>query len=711
MTDVLTTATWFSQVYATLACGVVVLDASGVVVAANVAAQEILGVALDDLHGAPVATAFPLPPSESALPPEEHPLLATPRSGRPCRDLTLRIARPDGAERWIRADAAPMPTRTGGTGMAVQVVVSFVDITIRQEAEERLRLLESVVVNANDAVLITEAWPFDQPGPRIVYVNEAFTRTTGYTSAEVLGRTPRLLQGPNSDRAALDTLRAALEGWQSVVVEVLNYRKDGTEFWVELSIVPVADAVGYITHWVSVQRDVTARRQTDALRHQALHDALTDLPNRTLLGDRLAVALRAAERAATPLALLLFDLDHFKEVNDTLGHHAGDQLLRDVAVRLIETVRASDTVARLGGDEFAVLLPTADAEGAIAAAGTILAALEQPFLVDGQRFEVGASIGVAVAPAHGADAAALLQHADVAMYVAKRGRSGYALYDADQDGHSLRRLALMGELRQTIAAGQLTLHYQPKVTLATGQLQGVEALVRWPHPERGLIPPAEFIPLAEQTGVIGLLTQWVLDTALRQARAWRDQGLACPVAVNLSARLLHDPSVVDTIVGLLDAWGLDADGLEIEITESAVMADPAGALAILTRLHDRGIRLSIDDFGTGYSSLAYLQRLPIDMIKIDQSFVRELATNGDDAAIARAIVDLGHTLGMGVVAEGVEDDATRARLTALGCDVAQGYYIGRPVPADQLARWVQVAGSGDRPPDLRATASSPSCAM
>jgi EAL domain-containing protein (putative c-di-GMP-specific phosphodiesterase class I) len=331
--------------------------------------------------------------------------------------------------------------------------------------------------------------------------------------------------------------------------------------------------------------------------------------------------------------------------------------------------------------------------------------------VDGQRFEVGASIGVAVAPAHGADAAALLQHADVAMYVAKRGRSGYALYDADQDGHSLRRLALMGELRQTIAAGQLTLHYQPKVTLATGQLQGVEALVRWPHPERGLIPPAEFIPLAEQTGVIGLLTQWVLDTALRQARAWRDQGLACPVAVNLSARLLHDPSVVDTIVGLLDAWGLDADGLEIEITESAVMADPAGALAILTRLHDRGIRLSIDDFGTGYSSLAYLQRLPIDMIKIDQSFVRELATNGDDAAIARAIVDLGHTLGMGVVAEGVEDDATRARLTALGCDVAQGYYIGRPVPADQLARWVQVAGSGDRPPDLRATASSPSCAM
>jgi len=697
MTDVLTTATWFSQVYATLACGVVVLDPTGVVVAANAAAQEILGVALDDLHGLPVAAAFPLLPSEPALPSEEHPLLVTPRSGRPCRDLTLRITRPDGDERWLRADAAPMPAETGGTGpagsmgaagTAVQIVVSFVDVTIRQEAEERLRLLESVVVNANDAVLITEAWPFDQPGPRIVYVNEAFTRTTGYTSAEVLGRTPRLLQGPNSDRAALDTLRAALEGWQAVVVEVLNYRKDGTEFWVELSIVPVADAAGYITHWVSVQRDVTPRRQTDALRHQALHDALTDLPNRTLLHDRVALALRAAERAATPLALLLFDLDHFKEVNDTLGHHAGDQLLRAVAIRLVGTVRASDTVARLGGDEFAVLLPTADAEAAITAASTLLAALEPPFLVEGQRLEVGASIGVAVAPAHGADAAALLQHADVAMYVAKRGRSGYALYDADQDEHSLRRLALMGELRQAIAAGQLLLHYQPKVAVATGRLQGVEVLVRWPHPERGLIPPAEFIPLAEQTGVIGPLTHWVLDAALGQARAWRDQGLALPVAVNLSARLLQDPGVVDTIVGLLDAWGLDAYWLEIEITESAVMADPAGALAILTRLHDRGIRLSIDDFGTGYSSLAYLRRLPVDTIKIDQSFVRELAVNGDDAAIARAIVDLGHTLGLGVVAEGVEDDVTWARLTALGCDVAQGYHIGRPIPAEEVQSWV-----------------------
>ena len=501
MTDVLTTATWFSQVYATLACVVVVLDPTGVVVAANAAAQEILGVALDDLHGLPVAAAFPLLPSEPALPSEEHPLLVTPRSGRPCRDLTLRITRPDGDERWLRADAAPMPAETGGTGpagsmgaagTAVQIVVSFVDVTIWQEAEERLRLLESVVVNANDAVLITEAWPFDQPGPRIVYVNEAFTRTTGYTSAEVLGRTPRLLQGPNSDRAALDTLRAALEGRQAVVVEVLNYRKDGTEFWVELSIVPVADAAGYITHWVSVQRDVTPRRQTDALRHQALHDALTDLPNRTLLHDRVALALRAAERAAeraaTPLALLLFDLDHFKEVNDTLGHHAGDQLLRAVAIRLVGTVRASDTVARLGGDEFAVLLPTADAEAAITAASTLLAALEPPFLVEGQRLEVGASIGVAVAPAHGADAAALLQHADVA--------------------------------------------------------------------------------------------------------------------------------------------------------------------------------------------------------KIDQSFVRELAVNGDDAAIARAIVDLGHTLGLRVVAEGVEDDVTWARLTALGCDVAQGYHIGRPIPAEEVQSWV-----------------------
>ncbi len=273
------------------------------------------------------------------------------------------------------------------------------------------------------------------------------------------------------------------------------------------------------------------------------------------------------------------------------------------------------------------------------------------------------------------------------MYVAKRARSGYALYDADRDEHSLRRLALMGELRQAIAADELVLHYQPKVALATGHLQGVEALVRWPHPARGLIPPDEFIPLPEQTGVIGPLTHWVLDAALAQARAWRDRGLALPVAVNLSARLLQDPAVVDTILGLLAARGVEPRWLEIEITESAVMADPARARALLARLHDRGIRLAIDDFGTGYSSLAYLKRLQVDAIKIDQSFVREMRAGSDDEAIARAIIDLGHNLGLGVVAEGVEDAATQARLATLGCDVAQGYHIGRPVSAGDIELW------------------------
>ncbi len=681
-TDVLTTAAWFRQVYSTLACGVVVLDAAGVVVAANAAAQDILDTPLEALRGRSSAAAFPTVAGLTASAAEPHPLLTTARTGRPVRNLFLRIARPSGEERWLHVDAAPMP---GLEGASAQVVVSFIDVTARQEADERLRLLESVVVHTNDAVIITEARPVDEPGPRIVYVNAAFTRMTGYASSEVHGRSPRLLQGPNSERGALDTLRTALKSWSSVVAEVLNYRKDGTEFWVELSIVPVADTGGDITHWVSVQRDVTARRQTDELRHLALHDPLTDLPNRALLGDRVTLALRAAERGATPLALLLFDLDHFKEVNDTLGHHAGDLLLQDVAARLVEAVRASDTVARLGGDEFAVLLPDADAAGAVTAVGAILAALKQPFLVEGQRVEVGASIGVALAPAHGTDVETLLQHADVAMYTAKRAGHGHALYDADQDEHSLRRLALMGDLHQAIAADELVLHYQPKIALATGRLRGVEALVRWPQSTGRLMPPGELIPLAEQTGMIGPLTFWVLDAALAQVRLWRDEGHALPVAVNLSARLLRDPGLVDTIVERLTTRGVDARWLEIEITESAVMADPAGALTVLTRLHDLGIRLSIDDFGTGYSSLAYLKRLPVDEIKIDQAFVKELTENDGDVAIARAIINLAHTLQLEVVAEGVEDAATRTHLAALGCDVMQGYYSGAPVPAAQLA--------------------------
>ena len=325
------------------------------------------------------------------------------------------------------------------------------------------------------------------------------------------------------------------------------------------------------------------------------------------------------------------------------------------------------------------------------AAERIAQALDRPVILEGHPFEVGASIGVALAPEHGEDATTLLRRADVAMYTAKNASDPYAVYQPDQDQHSPRRLALIGELRQAIADGQLLLHYQPKVDLGSGCFGGVETLVRWQHPTHGMIPPDQFIPLAEHTGLIKPLTHWVLDAALRQCRAWHDEGLDLRVAVNLSARLLTDPGVVDLITELLHARGVEARWLEIEITESAVMADPVGALTILTRLHDMGIRLSIDDFGTGYSSLSYLKRLPVDEIKIDKSFVLEMPTNGDDETIARSIIDLGHNLGLRVVAEGVEDDATWAQLATMGRDVAQGYFISRPIPAPELTRWARAA--------------------
>ena len=430
-------------------------------------------------------------------------------------------------------------------------------------------------------------------------------------------------------------------------------------------------------------------RQAAENQHQALHDGLTGLPNRTLLHDRTSQAIRQADRELVPAALALLDLDRFKEVNDTLGHHYGDQLLIQVGHRLQAALRGVDTVARLGGDEFAVLLPKiATAEGAVAVAGKLQAALAEPFLLEGLTLEVEASIGLALYPDHGNDPEELLQHADIAMYVAKDTHAGFVLFDPTQDQHSPRRLALLGELRRAIDQGQLLLHYQPKIDAHTSRVLGVEALVRWQHPKHGLLPPGEFIPLAERTGLIGPLTHYVLDAALRQCRDWRQAGHELVVAVNVSARRLLDLEFPDEVAGLLAHWRVPARLLVVEITESAIMADPEHAMQILGRLNQMGVQLSIDDFGTGYSSMAYLKSLPVHELKVDRSFVAQMTSNSRDAVIVRSTVDLGRNLGLRVVAEGVEDQATWQELDALGCDAIQGYYISRPVPADELASWL-----------------------
>jgi diguanylate cyclase (GGDEF)-like protein len=425
-------------------------------------------------------------------------------------------------------------------------------------------------------------------------------------------------------------------------------------------------------------------------QHQALHDALTGLPNRALLRDRTDQAIHQADRELVPAALLLLDLDRFKEVNDTLGHHYGDQLLIQVGDRLRGRLREVDTVARLGGDEFAVLLPRiATAEGAVAVAGKLQAAFDEPFMLDDLALEVEASIGVALYPEHGSDFDELLQHADIAMYVAKDNHAGFVLFDPKQDQHSPRRLALLGELRRALEQQQLVLHYQPKVDTHTGQLLGVEALVRWQHPTHGLLLPGEFIPLAERTGLIGPLTSYVLDAALRQCSDWRQAGHELAIAVNVSARSLLDLDFPDQVAGLLARWEVPARLLVVEITESTIMADPAHALEILSRLNTTGVEIAIDDFGTGYSSMAHLKTLPVHELKVDRSFVSQMTSNTSDAVIVRSTVDLGRNLGLRVVAEGVEDSQTLLELDALGCDAIQGYYISRPLAADELVQWLQ----------------------
>jgi diguanylate cyclase (GGDEF)-like protein len=423
--------------------------------------------------------------------------------------------------------------------------------------------------------------------------------------------------------------------------------------------------------------------------HQALHDSLTGLPNRRLFEQRLAQALEASEEDETEVAVMLLDLDRFKEVNDTLGHHNGDLLLQEIAERLRRIMRAGDSVARFGGDEFALLVPNlAGCDAAIAAADGIRLALERSFTIAGVDLDVGCSIGVALSPAHGADARQLLQRADVAMYSAKSSQRGVDLYDPASDTYSLERLALVAELRTAIERSQLAVHFQPKADAVTGELLGMEALVRWHHPRQGPVPPEEIIAIAEQTGLIRPLTLWVLEQALRECRTWRRAGWRFDVAVNLSIRSLHDAELAGDVQRLLAQVGLPANALTFEITESSIMSDPVRSLAVLDRLRGMGIRLAIDDFGTGYSSFSHLRRLPVDEIKIDKSFVQHLATDESDLVLVRSIIDLGRNLGLHVVAEGVEDDATWEKLTQCGCDVVQGYILTPPLAATDLPAWL-----------------------
>lgn len=549
-------------------------------------------------------------------------------------------------------------------------------------------LLQDILEAASDAIISTD------DKQRIIFFNRQAEIVFGYPSQEVIGRPLGVLL-PTRFRedheryvegfAAENVNRRYMN--QRKGVSLIGLRKNGEEFHGEVTISKLD--VGGRRIFTAIVRDITERKKSeDMIKRLAYYDLLTNLPNRTLLQDRLQQAILAGQRENKPVALLLMDLDHFKETNDTLGHQRGDILLQQVGSRLQGAVRPSDVVARLGGDEFAVVLPLAGSEDAARVADKILKALEPPFVIEGLPVMVEASIGLALYPDHGANAESLMQRADVAMYTAKPTGSGYIIYDAKIDQYSPRRLALMAELRQAIEGDRLFLHYQPKIDLKTRRIIGVEALVRWQHPQHGLISPDQFIAPAEKTGLIKPLTLWVFNEAKRQHLAWHEAGMELPVSVNLSARCLLDPKLPDQCAHLLQAGSLLQGCLELEVTESTVMADPAGAIEVLTRLRAMKIYFSIDDFGAGYSSLAYLKKLPVDSIKIDKSFVIGMIRDEGNAAIVRATIDLGHHLGLKVVAEGVEDKETLDCLIALGCDAAQGHYISRPLPVPELTRWL-----------------------
>jgi len=449
--------------------------------------------------------------------------------------------------------------------------------------------------------------------------------------------------------------------------------------------------IGAIINWRLHEKARDAETTLAAkMHHQAHHDQLTGLPNRVALLERGELLLAQAEEHGAPVAVLLIDLDRFKEINDVLGHASGDVLLAQVGPLMATAVRDSDVLARLGGDEFAAVLSHADEATAVAVANRLLELLAQTVEIDDITLQVDGSIGIAVAtPGTGATIDGLLRQADIAMYAAKSARSGHTVFHSDQDKSTRERLGLLTELRQAMARNEIELHYQPKMALPTMELIGVEALARWQHPTRGLLGPYEFIPLAESTGIIVPLTLHVLEMALAQLATWRGDGHDFTVAVNLSPRCLAEPDLVGDVTARLAQYGVPASRLELEITENTLASDPERALATLTQLHVAGVQISIDDFGTGYSSMSYLKRLPVSELKVDRQFVAGMLVNPEDDVLVRSVVDLGHNLGLTVVAEGVEDEATLSALDLAGCDVVQGFHLGRPMPAENFPKWLR----------------------
>lgn len=590
----------------------------------------------------------------------------------------------DGKVRWVREQAKL--DFDENTKRAVFAIGTAHDITARKEEESALRLAARVFESSGEAILITDE------KNNVVAVNHAFVQMSGYRSEEVLGRNPRILASGRHDAEFYRAMWGDIGKhgyWQG---ELWDKHKNGRHYPKWMSITTVRDGKGDVVNYISIARDITEETEAEKNIHfLAYYDVLTGLPNRTLLRDRLGQMIAVSHRDGQQFSLLFLDLDRFKYINDSMGHSVGDRLLQSVALRIQECVREGDTVARLGGDEFIVLLRESGESAASVVAQKLLSALATPYDLDGQVIATQASIGISVYPDHALDADILIKNADMAMYRAKEeGRNNYQFFAPEMNFRVDLLFSMEKDLRLALERGEFFLQYQPQVNLANGALSGVEALIRWQHPVKGLVAPDQFISVAEETGQIVAIGEWVLRAACAQMSQWRRDGLQdLTMAVNLSIRQLRQPTLGEFVKSTLKESGLDARYLELEITEGIMMGDNQAAMRFLNEMHEMGVQLSIDDFGTGFSSLNYLKKLPVNKLKIDQSFIRDIETDEGDAAIIRSIISLGHRLNLKVIAEGVETQEQLDFLRIRGCDEIQGYFYARPLAAEAFMEFVK----------------------
>jgi diguanylate cyclase (GGDEF)-like protein/PAS domain S-box-containing protein len=660
--------------------GVIITDTQSRVTYVNAAFEAITGYTLADMLGR-TCTLLQGPGTSEATRAALHSAIA---AGQPYHGEMLNY-RKDGMPFWNEMSITPV---FDGQGLLSQFVGVQRDITAHRRAEEELKLAAKVFKQSSEGIVIADAHN------RIIKVNPAFSNITGYSESEVLGCNPGMLGSGCHDRAFFRAMWHTLRScgrWQG---DVWNRHKNGELYLVSLSLSQVSGAAGKPAQYIASFSDITERKRVEGeLRRMAHFDLLTGLPNRALLGDRVTHALQEASRNHETVTMMFMDLDRFKNVNDSLGHRIGDRLLVAVATRIKGALREQDTVSRVGGDEFVLLLPATNADGAAHLAQELVGLLQMPFLIDEHELAIGSSIGIALYPGDGASFETLYKSADAAMYRTKQeGGNAFHFYTDELQRHSERVLLLENALRHALERDEMQLYYQPQRSFHDRKIIGAEALLRWRHPRLGMVPPTEFIPIAESSGMIHAIGEWVLRTAVRQMRQWIDSGMGpIIVAVNLSAMQFRQKTLLDQVGAILDESGIPANYLELELTESVAFSDPEGAIATMDKLNTRGVRMSIDDFGTGYSSLNYLKRFKATRLKIDRSFVRNITENAEDQAIVTAIISLANSLGMQTIAEGVENPAQMELLRQKGCDEMQGYWLSTPLPAAQFESFIEAA--------------------